>query len=136
MAKQASGSMMSYWRKLFQDNPKLLKLRDNSAIVDRWKQDHPNEKYDKSWSQSLSNVKSLMRNKRKKGRRAKTEAEGAAVSAPANIPQAALERLESAVDHCLWTARNLDAAGLERAIKHLHAARNEIVWKSVRKNLS
>jgi hypothetical protein len=137
MAKQKSGqpSMSSYWRNLFLQNPKLVKIRSNSALREQWEKDHPGQKFDESWSQALSNVKSLMRKRRKRGG-AKAAANGAAEApAPVNVPAAALERLEEAVDRCLWTARGLDAVGLERAIKHLHAARNEIVWKSSRKHI-
>lgn len=131
-AEQPSKS--SYWRKLFDQNPRLVRLRSNSALRDQWEKDHPGQKFDQSWSQSLSNVKSMLRHKHKKGGRPKAPANGqSAGPTPADLRAAALERLEGAVDHCLWSARQLDAAGLDRAIKHLHAARNEIVWKSVRK---
>jgi len=137
MAKHKTGqpSKSSYWRKLFDHNPRLVRTRSNSALRDQWEKDHPGQHFDQSWSQALSNVKSSLRHKHKKGGRPKaatTEHTGGPT--PAEIRQAALERLEGAVDHCLWTARQLDAAGLDRVIKHLHAARNEIVWKSVRKN--
>ena len=139
MAKQQTEqpSKSSYWKKLFNQTPKLLKIRSNSALREQWEVDHPSEKFTESWSQSLSNVKSMLRQKRRKGGRPKMQPANGEGGAPATttIPQAALERLEVAVDSCLWNARQLDAVGLERAIKHLHAARNEIVWKSSRKNI-
>src|SRR5262245_25262402 len=138
MPKPKSGqpSMSSYWRNLFHQNPNLVRIRSNSALREQWERDHPGRKFDESWSQALSNVKSLMRKRRGKKGGMKMAADGAG-GAPAaiNIPAAALERLEESIDRCLWTARELDAVGLERAIKHLHAARNEIVWKSARKNV-
>jgi hypothetical protein len=127
-------SKSSYWRGLFDKNPKLVKQRDNSALREQWEADHPGQKFDESWSQSLSNVKSMYRHKHKKGGKAKTAAQDpGALVATVHVPQAALEKLENAVDQCLWTARQLDSNGLDRVIKHLHAARNEIVWKSSRK---
>ena len=137
MAKQKTEqpSKSSYWRNLFDQNPRLVRIRSNSALREQWEKDHPGQRFDESWSQSLSNVKSMLRHKHKKGGRPKaptTEHTGGPT--PAEIRQASLDRLEGAVDHCLWTARQLDASGLDRAIKHLHAARNEIVWKSSRKN--
>jgi hypothetical protein len=128
-------SKSSYWRNLFNQNPKLVKIRSNSALREQWEKDHPGQKFDESWSQSLSNVKSMLRNKHKKGGRPKAAANGQSQGpSAAELRQAALERLEGAVDQCLWTARQMDSTGLDRAIKHLHAARNEIVWKSSRKN--
>ena len=136
-AKTEQPSMSSYWRNLFNQNPKLVKIRSNSALREQWERDHPSQRFDESWSQSLSNVKSMYRNKHKKGGKAKTAMNGQ-VSAPVatvNVPAAALERLENAVDQCLWTAHQLDSAGLDRVIKLLRAARNEIVWKSSRKSI-
>jgi len=134
-AEQPSKS--SYWRGIFDKNPKLVKQRSNSSLREQWETDHPGQKFDESWSQSLSNVKSMYRNKHKKGRKAKAAMNGqmGAPVAAVNIPAAALERLENAVDQCLWTAHQLDPAGLDRVIKLLRAARNEIVWKSSRKNI-
>ena len=137
MAKQKSGqpSMSGYWRKLFDNNPRYLRIRSNAALREQWEKDHPGQKFDQSWSQSLSNVKSMLRHKPKKGNKAKATADGQGEGpSPAELRQAQLDRLENAVDQCLWTARQLDATGLDRAIRHLHAARNEIVWKSSRKN--
>src|SRR5262245_28508397 len=133
MAKQKTDqpSKSSYWRNLFNQNPRLVRIRSNSALREQWERDHPGQKFDESWSQSLSNVKSMLRNKHKKGAKPKAATNGQPSQGPtpAEARQAALERLEGAVDHCLWTARQMDATGLDRAIKLLHAARNEIVWK-------
>jgi len=137
MAKQKTEqpSKSSYWRTLFNQNPRLVRIRSNSALREQWEKDHPGQRFDESWSQSLSNVKSMLRHKHKKGGRPKA-ATNEHVGGPtaAEIRQAEMEKLENAVDQCLWSARQLDAPGLDRAIKHLHAARNEIVWKSSRKN--
>jgi hypothetical protein len=133
-AKTEQPSMSSYWRNLFNQNPKLVKIRSNSALREQWERDHPGQKFDESWSQSLSNVKSMYRNKHKKGGKAKAAVNGQTESpVQTHVPQAALEKLENAVDQCLWSARQLDPTVLDRVIKHLHAARNEIVWKSSRK---
>src|SRR5438874_104360 len=119
MAKQKTEqpSKSSYWRNLFTQDPKLVKIRSNSKLREQWERDHPGQKFDESWSQSLSNVKSMLRNKHKKGGRPKAEAADGQSEGPsaADLRQAALERLEGAVDQCLWTARQMDPAGLERA---------------------
>ena len=44
MAKKAGGqgeSIGGYFRKLFVDNPKLLRTRSNSHVLGRWLEDHP-----------------------------------------------------------------------------------------------
>jgi hypothetical protein len=133
MARKKGGatSKSSYWRGLFRANPGLLKIRDNSALRNRWEADHPGQTFDKSWNSALSNVKSLMRTKRRKGGRPKKEVtvDGGAAKLPA-VTHAALERLEISIDHCLAKARELETSGLDRAVKLLRAARNEVVWKS------
>ena len=133
--KTQQPSKSSYWKSLFNQNPKLVRIRSNSALREQWERDHPGQHFDQSWSQSLSNVKSSLRHKHKKGGKAKTMAADHAGPTAADLRQAAMEKLENAVDQCLWSARQLDSTGLDRVIKHLHAARNEIVWKSSRKNV-
>jgi hypothetical protein len=137
MARQKTEqpSKSSYWRNLFVKNPKLVRIRSNSSLREQWERDHPGQRFDESWSQSLANVKSTLRHKHKKGGKAKASADAQTGPSAADLRQAAMEKLENAVDQCLWSARQLDAMGLDRAIKHLHAARNEIVWKSVRKSV-
>jgi hypothetical protein len=123
--------MSSYWRELFRAEPHHLKLKSNKALRQRWESDHPGQKFDQSQSQALANVKSIERKRHRRGGRPKAAAVSADGGAkPAHIPQAALERLEIAIDHCLSTARTLDPTALDKAIKYLRAARNEVVWKS------
>jgi len=130
--KAEEPSMSSYFRDIFKAEPKLLKIRDNRALRERWESDHPGKEFTKNISQALANVKSIMRKSRKKYAPKKAESgNGAALKpAPTLATHAALERLEVSIDHCLSTARQLDSQGLDRAIKLLRAARNEIVWKS------
>jgi hypothetical protein len=126
-------SMSSYWRELFRAEPHLLKLKSNKELRERWEKDHPGLSFNERQSQALANVKSIERKRHKKGGRPKgSVAVGSANGGtkPAHVPQIALERLEVSIDHCLSTARMLDATALEKAIKYLRAARNEVVWKS------
>jgi hypothetical protein len=124
-------SMSSYWRELFRAEPQLLKLKSNKALRERWENDHPGQKYDERQSQALANVKSIERKRHRKGGRPKAAVASAdGGTKPAHIKQIDLERLEVAIDHCLSSARTLDAAVLDKAIKYLRAARNEVVWKS------
>ena len=47
MAKKATSksgegeSIQGYFRKIFRENPKLLRTRSNQELLDRWKADHP-----------------------------------------------------------------------------------------------
>ena len=86
--------------------------------------------------QNLSNIKSVLRNKRRRKRGGKpktTVAAGAVVMmdvATAVPPRRAkLEALEENIDDCLTMAKNLDRDGLDSVIKVLRRARNEVVWK-------
>ena len=79
--------------------------------------------------QAMANVKSMLKKKARKGGRPKLSDGGMPKPVGVNATHAALERLEVAVDDCLSTARRLDPTRLERAIKHLRAARNVIIWQ-------
>lgn len=140
MAKRKGNgeSKSGYWRKLFTETPSLLRDSNNQGLIERWEKDHPGQKFTERDRGTLANTKSLMRKKLGIGRRrrrrkaaamagAANATTGAAVKSHATV--AALERLEVSIDHCLARARELDPAGLEKAIKHLRAARNEVVWK-------
>jgi hypothetical protein len=126
-----------YFRRVFQENPKLLVTRSNEELVSRWLADHPGEKAMPPKVQGhMSNVKSLLRKKgRKKLRkRAPVEHDGAlqAVSTqlkPAKIFPKGLEALEEQIDDCLTSAKKLDREGLVDVIRLLRNARNGVVWK-------
>src|SRR5580700_4939572 len=65
-AKSPSGSIQGYFRAIFQENPKLLKKRSNDELYERWLKDHPGEKeVPANVRQSLSNLKSILRHRRK-----------------------------------------------------------------------
>ena len=64
-----------YFRKIFQENPKLLKTRSNQELLDRWLADHPGVKeVPKGVKAGLSNVKSVLRSKKRKRKAMKEEA--------------------------------------------------------------
>jgi hypothetical protein len=127
-----------YFRRVFKENPKLLVTRSNEELVSRWLTDHPGEKTMPAKVQGhMSNVKSLLRKKRRKkklGRPKTVEQEGAvpAVSTPAKpvkIAPKGLEALEEQIDDCLTAAKKLDREGLDDVIRLLRNARNAVVWK-------
>jgi hypothetical protein len=131
----ASGeeTVSGYFRKIFEENPKLLKSRSNEELLRRWLADHPGEKeVPERVKQGLSNVKSVMRKRgRKRGRRpaATQNHTGEAAATPTRRPARGLEQLEEQIDECLTAAKNLDREGLEHVIRLLRQARNEVVWK-------
>jgi hypothetical protein len=128
-------SIAGYFRKIFKENPKLLKQRSNEELLNRWLRDHPGQtEVPKSVKVGLQNVKSVLRSKKRKGGRRKAQEQpvpGAAdiqmIEAPAE--ENPLELLEEQIDECLSIAKQLDREGLESVIQHLRRARNEVVWK-------
>ena len=139
MAKKRASSngesISAYFRKVFDENPKLLKTRSNQELYDRWLQDHPGEtKVPEKVRQNLSNVKSVLRKKSRKRGRRKTATEAADTAVFATAPAVrklskGLDLLEEQIDDCLSMAKQLDREGLANVISMLRRARNEVVWK-------
>jgi hypothetical protein len=126
-------SVSGYFRKVFDENPKLLQSRSNEELLRRWLTDHPGEKeVPNRVKNSLMNVKSILRKRgRRRGKRREEKGQQAAgVSpAPARRLGRGLEDLEEHIDECLTVARIIDREGLEHVIRLLRQARNEVVWK-------
>jgi hypothetical protein len=58
-----------YFRRIFHENPKLLKTRSNDEVLKRWLQDHPGEReVSPSVKNGLQNVKSILRSRSRKRR--------------------------------------------------------------------
>src|SRR3954468_8763543 len=56
-----------YFRRIFKENPKLLKGRSNEEVLQRWLADHPGHTaVPGNIKAHLSNVKSTMRSKKRK----------------------------------------------------------------------
>jgi hypothetical protein len=128
-------TVSGYFRRIFAENPKLLKNRSNEEILNRWLTDHPGHKeVPTNVRQNLSNVKSVLRSRRRRrGREPQHGPEGGqkAVATPksARAVTRDLEHLEEYIDDCLWQAKNLNAEGLEEVVQLLRRARNAVVWK-------
>jgi hypothetical protein len=81
----------------------------------------------------LRNVKSVLRSKGRRRRKAK--AASTTATAPVGQPtetgvkRSKLEALEERIDDTLTLARGLEEEGLHDVISHLRRARNEVVWK-------
>lgn len=138
MAKKARNgeSVAGYFRKVFEENPALLKGKSNQELLDRWLKDHPDQtEVPKNVKTSLSNIKSVLRSKgRRKGKVKKEvlsgqETHGLVTSSPTRSKKTNnLEMLEEQIDDCLRNARNLEVEALASVIVLLRRARNEIVW--------
>jgi hypothetical protein len=138
MAKQTPAASevtpSGYFRRILSEDPKLLKGRNNETLLNRWLADHPGEKrIPKNIRSILSNVKSVLRSKRRRRKAAKAEAgpQAVRVGSP-NRPKVKknwLEILEERIDEVLDMAKGLAVDGLEEVIRLLRRARNEVVWK-------
>jgi hypothetical protein len=133
MARKASpGSKSAYFRKLFADRPEWLNSKSNDAIVTQWLEDHPGKEMGQKEKQSLANVKSILRRQGRKGKRGRPKGSTTTNAVKANPTRGRaenLEQLELMIDHCLATARRMESQRLEKAIRSLRAARNEVVWQ-------
>ena len=123
-----------YFRKVYTEQPKLLKIRSNDEVLRMWAADHPEFKdIPENVKSGLANVKSVMRSKRRKrGRPSKAEAAAALAAAPvetANAGEKALENLEIMIDDCIAAAKALNVKGIDDIISALRFARRKVVWK-------
>jgi AT hook motif len=126
-----------YFRRIFKENPSLLVSKSNSELLSRWLADHPGHKeVPKNVQGNMSNVKSLLRKKKRKklGRPKKVEqaAQVEIVGArpmPIRVAPKGLEALEEQIDDCLTFAKKLDRDGLDEVIRLLRKGRNAVVWK-------
>lgn len=124
-------SVSGYFRRILEERPELLEGRSNDELLRRWLEDHPgHQEVPENIRANLANVKSVLRNKRRKrrGRPAQEPASGAPQTAVA-AGSDWLESLEERIDESLTMARNIDRTGLEQVIQLLRRARNEVVWK-------
>src|SRR5262249_1468189 len=129
-------SVSGYFRTIFKANPKLLQGRSNQELLQRWLDDHPGEKeVPTRVKNSLSNLKSVLRKKRRQKNGKGMKPEQPAVTAPAVEalpPKTAirgLETLEEQIDGCMTLARNLDREALASVVQLLRRARNAVVWQ-------
>jgi hypothetical protein len=133
--KTAAGpeeSVSGYFKQIFKERPDLLNSGSNTALFERWLQDHPDEKEVPNRVKNiLSNVKSIVRRKRRKKSRKMKTAELPTLIAPqaSTLPLVKLEALEEQIDDCLTAAKRLDREGLADIISLLRRARNGVVWK-------
>jgi hypothetical protein len=124
-----------YFRKVFKENPHLLKERSNKKLLQRWLADHPGETaVPKSVKANLANLKSVLRSKKRSKVAARAQLKqdpGQAPQKVARVPtgDTQLELLEHQIDECLILAKTIDRDVLASIISHLRQARNETVWK-------
>src|SRR5262245_27361143 len=107
-------SVAGYFRKVFAENPKLLKERSNEELFRRWLEDHPgHNEVPSKVKTGLQNIKSVLRKakgKKKRGKRPEAAAQPQAEVAqrPARRPPSReLEALEEQIDECMALAKHL-----------------------------
>jgi hypothetical protein len=129
-SKTDGESIQGYFRRIFQEKPRLLRERSNAELLRRWLADHPGEiEVPKQVKSGLANLKSVLRSK---SRKRKARAEGGPLATAAKRPappRTKLEKLEELIDDALIFARTVDREGLEDVILHLRKARTAVVWK-------
>jgi hypothetical protein len=128
-SKKNGESQSGYFRRIFNEHPEWLFEKSNNAILARYRADHnipETQDVAKNIRNNLANLKSNLRKKERQrdgrlGRRS-----GAMASSQGGARR--LEVLEEQIDECLTLAKNIDRTRLESVIKHLRAARNNVVW--------
>ncbi len=137
-AADGGETIAGYFRRVFKEQPRLLRERSNEKLLDRWLADHPGHAdVPDNVKANLSNIKSVLRSKkrRKVAKRAEAvQANGAAVALAAPVARkplgtSKLDELELQIDECLILARQLDREALHDVIHLLRKARNQVVWK-------
>ena len=128
-------NVAGYFRKVFDEHPRLLKKRSNAELFRFWLADHPGYQEVPHWVKvRLQNIKSQLRKAKGKkgGRRQQAAAAEEAPVRPARpvAPKGTLERLEGLIDGCLFLARDLDPEGLGKVIDHLRQARNGLILQA------
>src|SRR5262249_25043028 len=110
-------SVAGYFRKVFRVNPRLLKERSNEELYRRWLADHPgHDEVPEKVKTGLQNLKSVLRARRGKRKKAGQQGAGQGPEATPMTQQASakrapargLDRLEEQIDECLGVARGLD----------------------------
>jgi hypothetical protein len=132
--KNGGETVAGYFRTIFKQNPQLLKGKSNKELLDRWLKDHPDQKeVPKNVKASLSNLKSVLRSKRRTrvAERAEDRQAPGKRTHVDTVPTGSteLEALEHQIDECLIQAKTMNRKGLENVISHLRLARNMVVWK-------
>jgi hypothetical protein len=130
-------TVAGYFRCIFDESPRLLGERSNDKLLTRWLADHPGHtEVPAKVKSNLSNIKSVLRSRKRKKAARRAEAAPLNSAAPPAPPvtKAAtasrpLEALEVQIDECLILARQMDREGLQDVIGSLRRARNAVVWK-------
>jgi hypothetical protein len=134
-SKGREGSLASYFRGVFQENPQWLHEKSNDAMLARYRKDHgmaSDAPIENKIRQNLANLKSVLRKKKRRGPRPKLDGAipvAAPLAAMRRGPANRLETLEEMIDDCLTAAKHQDREGLHDVIQLLRRARNAVVWK-------
>jgi hypothetical protein len=122
-------NISGYFRQIFAEQPRLLRNGSNNELYERWLADHPGVRVvPENVKQGLSNVKTVLRNKKRKK---KPMDQGMTTAPPkprAKLSNAQLERLETQIDDCLALASSFGHEGLQSVTNLMRRARHEVVW--------
>jgi hypothetical protein len=132
--KEGGETVSGYFRRVFKENPRLLKERSNDELFRRWLADHPGSSTvpDKVKT-SLQSVKNVLR-ARLKARKAERQARAGAGPGPHTTAQeAAARRLGGGRAGDRRLPRHglaIDREGLREVIALLRQARNVVVRRA------
>jgi hypothetical protein len=119
-------NISQYWRQYFGAHPRLLRVRSNEAALAQWKADHPKAtEIPPRVINGLTNVKSLLRKKRRKGKYGHPRNEALSANGSAStiravkVPSKLLEALEDELDKCLALITGHEGLGtVVQVLKH------------------
>jgi hypothetical protein len=131
---EAGETITGYFRRIFKENPKLLKERSNEEVLMRWLKDHPGHgEVPDNVKVGVQNAKTALRKKlaERKARRQDEISEQPQTELTQRpirrLTPKGLEQLEEQIDECLALAKRVDREGLRGVIGLLRVARNAVV---------
>ncbi len=124
----------TWFTQFYRADPGNLKT-DNAKVRKLWEDAHPGEEWTPKHAQSMANVKSNEKKRRRKGGRPRKDAAAVAVGdATPRTPRtyagaANLAALEDTIDDCLTAAHMLAHKDeeMDQVVKHLRMARNTLI---------
>jgi hypothetical protein len=138
----SKNSNTTFFRKLFTSYPQLLEQRDNTEIINFWKQENPGQEFTNSIRGLLSNLKCVLRKQDGMARATARSADishqstngNGAMKVRRNIMQqrqsaksvAVLEALEVQIDQCLTLIAANNCKDLQDVETQLRVARRQL----------
>lgn len=126
-------SNRSYFKEVYTKNPGWLKSKSNEEIYAQWLADHPGKELTASIKSGISNIKSELRNNRRRRSSASRHSNGSSSDRYAfprrrvGRPRGSLNNLEIMIDEAILLAHKMDSRGLSKVIDNLRVARNKVI---------